>query len=304
MDQTTVVLFEPWSLGDAVIAVATARLRPETISVAVASRWIPLLQHALNPAQVKLIPVDLAYTRRDKQGETPIIPTDFQGECLSIRGDFRDYLAMKKMFPKARKHMNGWISFAARRFALLDIPFAKGLMPVRNRYLAWTKLAHISEQELMDSYRPRQALTGPICFHIGAQWKSKQYPELSSLSNLLGQELKIIGSPEDPLPPGIEAARVHRVKDKALVDELRSASILICNDSGPMHLAALMGIKTIVLTRTSNIREWIPPHVIQLASSRMPWGYRPDPKYQSDEILEAWPNPDMVARAARFALKN
>jgi len=99
------------------------------------------------------------------------------------------------------------------------------------------------------------------------------------------------------LPEKIVESDVRRVADADLVAALCTARIVVSNDSAAMHLSALLGCRTLVIARTANVAEWIPPATKFIASTDMPRGYRPHPRYNSDDILNAWPNPEEVVRA-------
>jgi ADP-heptose:LPS heptosyltransferase len=106
--------------------------------------------------------------------------------------------------------------------------------------------------------------------------------------------VEILAGPDDPLPPDISADMVQRPQWPELVAQLRTARYVICNDSGPMHLAAYLGCRTLALSRCSNILEWLPPGVTAISSPSAPKGYRPVPDYWSDRILTDWAAPDEV----------
>jgi ADP-heptose:LPS heptosyltransferase len=104
----------------------------------------------------------------------------------------------------------------------------------------------------------------------------------------------LLAGPYDPLPPNVSENEVTRPSVPALIRELSSADWVIANDSGPMHLAAFLGAKTIVIALISNIQEWLPPGAIPVCSQRMPKGHMPISLYTTDEILEGWPEPERV----------
>lgn len=131
---------------------------------------------------------------------------------------------------------------------------------------------------------------------MGAQWKSKQFPHVSELATKLterGFSVNLVCGHSDSLPEGIEEKSVLRIQDEALIGEIKSSEFIITNDSGPMHLAALLGGRTLALVRVSDFAEWSPPGVHFLGPN-MPKGYRPHPKYSSDEILLGWSEPGAI----------
>jgi hypothetical protein len=307
------IFFEPWGLGDALVAAAVAREIPECSALACKNRWHPILRAVL-PESMGMMPLELPYTLRDKKsawqrGELPPIHGE-PCEVLSIRGDFRDWLAAKHLFPQGRTRMNGWLQFAPHYSLLLDLPFAIGVLPVRNRYRAWAELAGFPFGRLERTYRTLQARapkSGDVLIHIGAYRRSRQYPHVGELRKALarrGHKTMLLSGPDDPLPAGINKADVNRALDLELVDSLRRAKYVITNDSAAMHLAALLGCRTIVIARVTNIFEWLPPATQFVASPKMPRGYRMDRRYNSDEVLTDWPTAEQIADAIGAEIVN
>ncbi len=302
------VLFEPWSLGDVIIAASILRELPAAAALACHSQWHPLLRAALpDRPDLEFIPVDLPYTTRnrvnpfDSAGTISPSPREDFATVLSIRGDARDYAAARKAFPKAQIRMNGWLRFFARKNSLLNAPFALGLLDVQNRYRSWAKFAGIPFSQIEQTYRRLQAEApsdGSVVIHLGAQWRSKQFPDVLPLRDQLendGWQVALIAGPGDSLPAGVREEDVTRAVSAELVACLRAAEHVITNDSGPMHLAAFLGCRTTALARTTPIEEWAPPDVRILASARIPRGYRPHPRYMSDETLADWPSVQTIA---------
>src|SRR5215813_6283611 len=106
------VLFEPWHLGDAVIAASVLRMRPHAFALACQTRWHALLRGALAESPgIELIPVDLPYVNRAAK-----IPCDLHAaysrchaaRVLGIRGDVRDLYAARRIFSRTPIEMCGW----------------------------------------------------------------------------------------------------------------------------------------------------------------------------------------------------
>ena len=304
-----IILFEPWNLGDAIIAASVARLDPSRFILACNGNWHEVLSLA-SEGSLNLIPLDLPYVWRKNKpffslGNAASLRSFFssaerqQIELISIRGDVRDWVAAHRIFNGAKFSFTGWRPFLARKLSLFDHPYASGTLQVRNRYRAWaeatgTPFSHI-EQSYLHHSEPQPDT--PAIIHVGAQWRSKQYPHVAELADLLrsrGKQVMILAGPDDPLPPGISEDSLQRPQWQKLIQYLKNADQVICNDSGPMHLAAFIGCRTIALSRCSNISEWLPPGVKALSSSSAPRGYRPIPSYWSDRILPDWPVADEV----------
>jgi hypothetical protein len=184
------VLFEPWSLGDAIIAAAIGREDSGRFALLCDHRWIELIRAGLpGDSMLQVIGVHLPYTMRSAQNKYSL-PSSLRtpstsfgiGTAFNIRGDIRDYRAARKMFPNAKVRQSGLFSFLARRSAAVDLPAKLGLIQVRNRYKAWAELTGVSFDTVEQRYaikvdRPR----GGIIIHTGAQWGSKRYPHLYKL---------------------------------------------------------------------------------------------------------------------------
>jgi hypothetical protein len=297
------ILFEPWNMGDALIAAAIALQDPTRLVLACNSRWHSLIRAVSDGiATPELITADLKYVDRERTGRLnfgslPLISKSATN-VATIRGDVRDTIAARKLFPGASIHSSGWLAFAARRSALLNAPYAKGWLPIRNRYRAWASIASVPWDQVERYYERKlpEPATPLITVHIGAQWRSRQYPHVAKLVDLLTRicPVQIVGGPGDPLPAGIDETDIRRLIDHELVDAFRASSRVIVNDSGPMHLAAILRCRTSPIARMSAIQEWLPPATIPIEAEDAPKGYRPHPNYRSDSVTEGWPSPEDI----------
>ena len=303
-DAKKLTVFEPWNMGDALIAASIALQDPTRLVLACNSRWHPLIRSVTEGiASPELIAADLNYVDRSRTGrwEFGSLPVSSSAtDVATIRGDIRDTIAARKLFPGASIHTTGWFAFAARRSALLDAPYARSWLPVRNRYRAWAAIASVPWQQVELFYEQKlpEPATPLVTVHIGAQWRSKQYPHVAKLVELLAGicKIQIVAAPGDPLPDGVAEADVSRLINQELVDAFRASSRVIVNDSGPMHVAALLRCRTTPIVRASGIREWLPPATTPIEAKGTPKGYRPHPAYMSDSVLEGWPSPQEVVR--------
>lgn len=303
------VLYEPWNLGDAIIAASIASASSDAIMLACNSRWHEVLTIISN-GSLRLLPLDLPYVWRSHKGWYDLSPPPplahfipdrdrHRIEVISIRGDLRDWMSAHRTFKEASFNFSGWLPYLARWVAFLDLPYRHGLLGVRNRYRAWARAAGIPFSDIEKRRQSQAPPSGqaPVIIHVGAQWRSKQYPHVADLVALLkrtGHRVEIVAGPEDPLPPGIGPDDTQRPRWPGLVQQLRSARYVITNDSGPMHLAAFLGCRTLALSRCSNIAEWLPPGARALSSPAAPRGYSPIRKYWSDAVLPGWPKPEEV----------
>jgi hypothetical protein len=119
---------------------------------------------------------------------------------------------------------------------------------------------------------------GYLVLHPGAKgrWQTKQWPEekwrglITWLLGASGLRLILVGTPnEQPmlegLAVGVPASLRQRVELRtdyslaALAECLRSSRGVICHNSGVMHLAAMLGKPTLVLTGSAPL-HWRPPY--------------------------------------------
>jgi glycosyl transferase family 9 (putative heptosyltransferase) len=308
------ILFEPWNLGDVIIAASVLRELPYPAALACHPNWHSLLRSALpQKMDLSLIPIELPYTTRGRSHAFEFSSSENDDAAraarlvLSIRGDLRDYFAARRLFPLARIRMSGWIRFLARKNSLIDFPYAHGLLPIENRYRSWAKLLGIPFRQIESTYAQNQG-AGPknrrVIIHFGAQWRSKQFPHVLELSEILrdeGYEVVLVAGQSDLLPPKVTPESVVRAENQNLVTLFRSAEQVITNDSGPMHLATFLGCRTTTIARTSSVEEWVPPATRVVAAEQTPRGYRQRKSYMSDEILPDWPSAMSVAQALTLA---
>jgi len=305
------ILFEPWALGDALIAASALALRPDQFVLVCQNKWHPIILDAVGSAKaLDLVGIETSYEAKLKKSGVACTIDDrfkeFDGcPVYSIRGDLRDYYLARTIFRNSAVHMNGWIPFFARKVALFDLPFRYGLFEAKNRYRMWMDLLKIDCSELQGYYRSLAAgreSTGTAAIHIGAQWKSKQFPAVRKLAALLresGKGVEILSGEGDPLPEGVSASQVRVVMGRELVARLREYDFVVANDSGPMHLAALLGVPTVAVGCSSNLDCWAPPSVLKVSAEKMPKGYAPVSDYFSEQDAKGWPAPEKIVEILR-----
>jgi len=119
--------------------------------------------------------------------------------------------------------------------------------------------------------------------HMGARVEFSRWPGFPELARLLldQSDLKIVMMTEDPavrpsLPPSLLASPHFQLLDERLpfddFDRLVSfATVLVGNDSGPKHLAALRGTNVVTLhTARINWMEWGQEGIGAIMSRRVP----------------------------------
>jgi hypothetical protein len=303
------ILFEPAGLGDAVIAARMSTLSPHSI-VQVNHRWKDLLS-GIFPA-LKVRTVDLPYTIKGQTRSDPfssmsgLTPDEsFTGKVFSVRGDIRDWIAARKLYPRGRLRFAGLYAFLARKLSLFDLPYRTGLLAVQNRYSRWARHLGVSCCSLVKPTTGRRA--GSAVIHMGTQWLSKRYPWPSELQISLskaGIRSEIVLWQNDPEISAPSHASFKRVADGELLDCFKSADLIIANDSGPMHIGAALGKKVAVLTSMFNIREWLPPGEVLALERTAHRGYLERREFRSDRVIadkSLWLTPEEILAALRKA---
>lgn len=298
------VVYEPWGLGDACIAASVAVESDDTI-LACRTSWHDVITTSIRRTgkDLKLLSADLDYGVRqpsDANGIKSKQTTDEPCSVFSVRGDPRDYYNIYRSFKGAKIKMTGWLISLARRVSIVDF-LLKRLRPVQSRYLQWARCLGV-DPSLLKSATPLPSKITRVGIHIGAQWKSKQYPFVGALREQLisrGIEVVVFASTKDPIPEGLQENIVLRCIGAEMVNQLATCDVVVTNDSGPMHVCYVADIPFLAICGTSNAREWVPPGGAYIAAKFMPSGYKSVSTYASDQVLDGWPEADAVVNLVR-----
>jgi|SRR5271169_766962 len=124
----------------------------------------------------------------------------------------------------------------------------------------WFPLPLIKESE---NIKKLKKVLGKYAVLIpGARWKTKRWPKerFGSLASMLNMKSVVVGSPSDATiahyiqteSKGKTLSMAGKTDLKELISIIRGASYVISNDSGPMHIAAALGIPVIALFGPTN----------------------------------------------------
>jgi ADP-heptose:LPS heptosyltransferase len=110
-----------------------------------------------------------------------------------------------------------------------------------------------------------------ICIHPGAgadykRWSVEKYGDLARrLSSLSGIRVVILAGPDEGNLAEAVLANAnssittrHPGSARELAALLSAADILVCNDSGPMHIASALGIPLVAVFGGTDYRRWRP----------------------------------------------
>lgn len=100
--------------------------------------------------------------------------------------------------------------------------------------------------------------SGHIIFHPGAsqlyqRWPLDRFTEVAKALALRGNTCVVIDSAPSSPPPAIPNLHFIPARDlKTLTELLQGAKLFVGNNSGPMHIAAALGIPSVIITGPSN----------------------------------------------------
>ena len=117
---------------------------------------------------------------------------------------------------------------------------------------------------------------GPVLIHPGAGsgakcWPAERFIELAAALKGKGRNVKfVLGEVETEKWPAVQVKKLKEAASVAtpaslveLLDQVSRASIFVGNDSGPGHLAGILGIPTVSIFGPRDSVQWKPlgPHV-------------------------------------------
>ncbi|MEQ9006202.1 MAG: lipopolysaccharide heptosyltransferase I [Pseudomonadales bacterium] len=268
-----VLIVKMSSLGDvvhtlpAVTDAAAARHGELTLDWVVEEAFAPIA--ARHPAVHRVLPIAWRRWRRDLAGHRG----DWRAFVSALRGSDYDLVLDAQGLVKsaavtvlARGGSRVGLSWGSAREPLASlvlgrpVAVAKGGHAIdRLRQLFAEALGYAMPSHAPDFGLPRPARPNGRCLLLhGTTWPSKLWPtpfwrDLAQRAAAAGFEVVVPwGSDEERVRAGeITAGTPARVLDRlgldALADELAAASLVVGADSGLAHLAAALGVPTVVL---------------------------------------------------------
>lgn len=254
------LVLELWGLGDLALASAFLSAASESYNVSLLAK--PAAEE-LRPRfwpKVELIRFNAPWTAFERKyhiwrwpGKTihdllRRIRTQEFDLAVSVRSDPRDHLLMALTRAKRRLGFSRWYS---RQLLTEVIPCGA---EATHRYSRWAKLAEALDLELRPQ-RQSSALrkVGPVVIHTGAGhsirvWPLERYAGLIRRLRSDDYLVQVICD-ADQLGFWVEQGEMARVSRTPLelLDLLGHAAVVVGNDSGPGHLAALSGIPTFTI---------------------------------------------------------
>ena len=162
----------------------------------------------------------------------------------------------------------GWRHEAEYNLAVaeaVDAPSGAGGRNLSIADLGWRDLPHSSRQR-----PPLLALhPGSGSYSVARRWPAARWVELArALRDDAGSEIILVGGPDERAlldgiagqlerPPWLHVASTES-SPRELATTLSRCTLLVANDSFPMHLATAVGTPTVAVFGPSNARAWGP----------------------------------------------
>jgi heptosyltransferase-2 len=255
------VISEP-RLGDVSLAIPALReLRaafPGATLGIVASRSLhPLLQWGCGPD----ILLDYSQTEQVRKRKWDV--------AIDLSGDYHLRSALTARSSRAPLRIG--FEFAGRGcFFTVALPLRAAEHTAKRYMRAFEKIGVRSCGEIQA--RARSLLPGPgrVGIHPGAhhatqRWPAAYYADLIRKINQTGAGCVVLGARSEwhlveqvvELSAGAATA-IHTGGVMDLVENLRSLNLLVCNNSGPLHLAGLLGVPTLSFMGPTVKAGWWP----------------------------------------------
>lgn len=309
-----IVLFEPWTLGDVVIAVYTAKLlkdRDYNVSIVCSVHWKEWLL-TLNLFD-EVIGFRLPWTeKKQKYNITRYSLHEFlelrnklknllPNYICDIRGDIRNFFLLNIL------NVTKVISlFESKKSNVYQRP----LLLLRKMNIDVVKKDFLEPPTISQNNIERKI----ICF-FGASWKNRQVPMeksidiVTSLLNI-GYRVIIILQPIDDIKiwdkiKDLYSDKILTVKGSinSVVDEIKNSSVCISTDSGWLHIATFYRIPTIGLFGYDTINEWAPPYTeIVCSKPLLPASDRYKKKKEEDVPLQYLSTEEVVEKCNNLLL--
>jgi len=307
MHKKNILIFEPWNLGDLIIAAESAKklaklnFKISFICDPKWSVWLSSLSFTEN-----IIEFHLPWTEKQK------------------KYDFKKYKISEML--KLRKEINKikpdyiWDSRGdIRNYLFLSFLLQKKIVSFRNikNINVYNRINYFikylgTENNKSELINKKRKIKHIICF-FGAYWKNRRVP-LEEASILvehileMGYNISIILQPEDSKDKWkfiYEKApsKVFLIKDDilAVASKIKQADLCISSDSAFLHMAYFYNVSTIGLFASLNADQWAPPNCkVIYAEKPIPAKLRYKFKYEDVQPLENLSISDVIKAIKSF----
>jgi len=289
-----VAVFRALNLGDMLCAVPALRalrrkLPSAHITLIGLESAVPVLQHFPGYVdELVIFPGDPAFP--EKPVETAKLPGFYQD--MQAR-DFDLIVQLHGSGPRSNEIVEAmaprhWVGFVSSQAAATPgrlMPWPDHLHEI-HRYLALFNYIGVEANDddlgfasnAQDAQRAREMAVGAglqpertIILHVGARLPSRRWPAVryAAVAETLldeGWQVALTGSPgEADIVREVESALTDRVVNLCgntelgvLAELLRMCRLLICNDTGISHVAACVGMRSVVIASGSDVKRWAP----------------------------------------------
>jgi ADP-heptose:LPS heptosyltransferase len=261
MAKLKLLVVELWAMGDLVVSTPFLRAAAGIFEVTLLAKpTARQLQPRLWPG-VEVIPFDFPWTAFRHKYDFPRWPWR---ELAALRGQLRARrfdLAVSARWD-LRDHFLLWLTGAGRRAGFPHLHSGLFLTerlalpgPGAHRYENWRVLGRHLGMELpaQDQLAPARRKAGGVLIHTGAKqparvWPLERFHALALQLRQAGRQVQVVCDPAQK-PWWISQGENVRVPASLseLMDLIDGAGLFVGNDSGPGHLAAMLGVPTFTL---------------------------------------------------------
>jgi ADP-heptose:LPS heptosyltransferase len=285
----TLLVLELWGLGDLAIASLFLRGAQEQFEVTLLAKpKASLLAEHLVPG-IKVLSLEAPWTRfsgkyhlptwrwRELQSAVTLLRQRNFDVAVSARPDPRDHVLMLLSGAKMR------IGFPRLGSFWLLSKSLSAVRPHMHRLTAWRKVASALKIELpVLSSRFNGEGAGTVLVHSGAARSTRVWP-LAEFANIV-DKLRGVGYPVQVMCDEAQKAwwLTHGEEEVSLAtnpaelcEMLTTARVFIGNDSGPGHLAAILGVPTFTIFGPQLPQLFAPVHPMAEWVDGRPCKYKP-----------------------------
>jgi ADP-heptose:LPS heptosyltransferase len=285
----SLLVLELWGLGDLAIASLFLRGAQEQFEVTLLAKSnAALLAEHLVPG-IKVLSLDAPWTQFSGKYHLPTWPwRELHSTVTSLRQ--RNFDVAVSARPDPRDHVLMFLSGAKRRIGFSRLGsfwlLSKSLSaahPYMHRLTAWRKVASALEIELpVLSSRFNAEGAGTVFIHSGAARSTRVWP-LAEFADIV-DKLRGIGYPVQVMCDEAQKTwwLTHGERDvlfarnpSQLCEMLTTARVFVGNDSGPGHLAALLGVPTFTIFGPQLPQLFAPVHPMAEWVDGHPCKYKP-----------------------------
>lgn len=278
-----VAVFTAKGLGDGLIMMLVANaLKKEGFSVTVFNEHLPSFFSYFEGFSFKKVPEKPPFSDWIKEFDLFFIQYDhspFSKELLDLRKTNQRVISFYSNFAKLQKSYVHPDDYILNR----DIPILHSLQKKMSSFLQKKVAKNIDIKNPLSLKKdPKKVLLHPFSTNPQKNWTLSKYFSLGDKLKKIGYEPIFILSPSErpfflkKAPKGAFSPLLPHLSDLAAL--MQSSSYFIGNESGPAHLASLLGLSCCILSGSKITQHWQP-------------GWKPAKIIQPSKWIPNWKSP-------------